>query len=116
VVTTISYSYNVLVDRVSETVYEVTTDYVLDLASSLTQVLQESAPLGCGEYRYRYGIARLMQSNPSEEKGYFLGDAFAKHAFGDGSVRMLADEDGEITLLRSYEPYEEVLANQAAVR
>jgi len=70
---------------------------VLDLAGGLTQGLQESTSQGYGEYSYLYGNARLMQSNNAEEKEYFLSHAFAKHAFGDGSVYMLADEDGEIT-------------------
>lgn len=98
-VNTRSYSYNGLGDRVSETVNEVTTDYVLDLAGGLTQVLAE------GTNSYLNGNARIMQENSSEEKEYFLGDAL-------GSVRMLTDEEGEITLLRSYEPYGEVLSSQ----
>jgi len=98
---TSSYSYNGLGDRVSETVNEITTDYVLDLAGGLTQVLAE------GTNSYLYGNARIMQENSSEEKEYFLGDAL-------GSVRMLADEEGEITLLRSYEPYGEVLSSQGS--
>lgn len=36
-----SYAYNRLGDRVSQTVNEVTTDYVLDIHSGLTQVLQD---------------------------------------------------------------------------
>jgi RHS repeat-associated protein len=100
-VNTSSYAYNGLGDRVSETVNEITTDYVLDLAGGLTQVLAD------GTNSYLYGNARIMQEDSNEEKEYFLGDAL-------GSVRMLADEEGEITLLRSYEPYGEVLTNQGS--
>jgi len=78
-------------DRVSQTVNGVTTNYVLDSASPLTQVLQD------GTNTYIYGTDRIAQINGSVPE-YFLTD-------GLGSVRQLVDSAGNITLAKSYQPY-----------
>jgi RHS repeat-associated protein len=56
-----------------------------------------------GNYTYLYGNDRIAQQSTGGT-GYFLTDAL-------GSVRQLVDEEGEITLNRSYDPYGNVLAS-----
>jgi len=51
--TLVSYRYNGLGDCLNQTVDEVTTDYTLDLAAGLTQVLDD------GEFTYLYGSGRV---------------------------------------------------------
>jgi len=84
-------------DRVSQTVNGVTTDYVLDIASPLTQVLQD------GTNTYVYGVDRIAQMNGGVPE-YFITD-------GLGSVRQLVDSTGAITMTRSYAPYGETLSS-----
>ena len=68
-----------------------TTTYTLDLASALTQVLQD------GTHTYLYGLGRIAQINRADTT-YFLGDRL-------GSVRQLADAGGGVTLAAAYDPY-----------
>jgi len=83
----------------------VTTNYTLDLnpstllraSAGLTQVL------GDGENTYTYGIGRISQQNGAATE-YFLGDAL-------GSVRQLVDAAGQVTLVKSYEPYGSVVSS-----
>jgi RHS repeat-associated protein len=82
-------------NRVRQTVNGVTTDYVLDLAAGLTQVLLD------GINTYLYGNGRIAQYTGTGSE-YFLTD-------GLGSVRQLVDDTGSITLSKSYRPYGEVL-------
>lgn len=84
-------------DRVSQTVNGVTTNYVLDIASPLTQVLQD------GTKTYVYGVDRIAQISGATPE-YFLTD-------GLGSVRQLVDSTGAITLAKSYEPYGETISS-----
>ena len=84
-------------DRVSQTVDGVTTNYVLDQAASLTQVLSD------GTNTYIYGNDRIAQSNGAVPE-YFLTDAL-------GSVRQLANNTGEVTLAQNYAPYGEMLSS-----
>lgn len=76
----------------SQTVNEVTTDYVLDMNARPTQVLQD------GVSNYLYGINRVAEFSDTEEEEYYLADAL-------GSVRQLADAEAALLLARSYEPY-----------
>ena len=71
----------------------VTTNYTLDLAAGLTQILND------GTNTYLYGNGRIAQAGSTTE--YFLGDAL-------GSVRQLAGPAGAVTLTQSYAPYGEV--------
>lgn len=91
-----SYTYNGFGDRLSQTVGSQTTNYVLDLNTGLTQVLDD------GTNTYTYGFGRISQTDTTTE--YFLGDAL-------GSVRQLTDHTGDITLATSYDPYGTVLSN-----
>ena len=92
-----SYAYNGLGDRLQQTVGMSTTNYTLDLAAGLTQVLAD------GANSYLYGVSRIGE----EQSGgwqYHLGDAL-------GSVRQLVDANGEVQLANRYEPYGEVLSS-----
>jgi RHS repeat-associated protein len=89
--TTISYAYNGLGDRLQETVNGVTTTFVMDLASGLTQALSD------GAQDYIYGNGRIAQVNGTDTE-YFLSDAL-------GSVRQLTDSTGAVTLAQGYDPF-----------
>ena len=91
----ITFQYNGLGDRVSQTVNGLTTHYTLDLNAGLTQVLAD------GTNTYLYGYERIAQFSASET-GYFLGDAL-------GSVRQMTDDSGVVTLMRNYEPFGSLL-------
>ena len=73
----VSYSYNGLGDRLSETANSQTTHYTMDLNAGLTQVLQD------GTNTYLYGAGRIAQYGANVPE-YYLGDAL-------GSVRQMAD-------------------------
>ncbi len=83
-------------DRHQQIVDGVTTNYTLDLAAGLTQVLDD------GTNTYLYGNGRIAQAGSTTE--YFLGDAL-------GSVRQLADPTGAMTLTQSYAPYGDVVSS-----
>jgi len=84
-------------DRVSQIVYGVTTEYVLDIASPLTQVLKDETKT------YVYGVDRNAQISGAAPE-YFLTD-------GLGSVRQLVDSTGASTLTKSYAPYGETISS-----
>jgi hypothetical protein len=75
---------------VQQTVNEVTTNYAIDIAAGLTQVLADD------EHTYLYGVRRIAQHGATGPD-YFLTDAL-------GSVRQLADADGQVGLAQSYQP------------
>ena len=89
------FTYNGFGDRVSQTANSVTTDYTLDLASGLTQVLAD------GTNTYLYSNMRIGQQSATSTE-YFLTDAL-------GSVRQMVDETRELTLTQAYQPYGETL-------
>ncbi len=92
-----SFEYNGQGDRVAQTVNNLTTHYTLDLAGGLTQVLAD------GPHTYLYGAGRIAQYSATATE-YFLGDAL-------GSVRQLADGNGEVALAKSYQPFGETLSS-----
>ncbi len=94
----VDYSYNGLGDRVQQTSGGVTTNYAIDLAGGLTQVLAD------GQRTYLYGNGRVAQYGAGSVD-YFLGDAL-------GSVRQLVDGSGNVTLVKRYEPYGEEIAHE----
>lgn len=71
----------------------VTTTYVLDLNTGLTQVLSD------GTDTYLYGLSRVGEEDTGWD--YYLGDAL-------GSVRQLTDDIGDISLAQTYQPYGEI--------
>ena len=83
-------------DRHQQVVDGVTTNYTLDLAAGLTQVLDD------GTNTYLYGNGRIAQAGSTTE--YFIGDAL-------GSVRQLADSAGTVTLTQNYAPYGDVVSS-----
>jgi len=82
-------------DRIEQTVDGVTTRYVVDTISPLSQILQD------GHNSYLYGMERIAQVQAGNPE-YFLTD-------GLGSVRQLIDETESVSLLLSYQPYGETL-------
>jgi RHS repeat-associated protein len=91
------YVYNGLGNRLQQTVNGVTTNYTLDIAGSLSQVLED------GMHTYLYGNGRIAQKEVSGAQ-YYLDDSL-------GSVRQLVSTIGLVTLAQSYEPYGDVLNN-----
>jgi RHS repeat-associated protein len=90
-----SYNYNGMGNRLQQTVSGATSNYTLDLAGGLTQVL------GDGTQTYLYGNGRIAQYTETTPE-YFLGDAL-------GSVRQLVDGSGNVAMAKEYEPYGEVM-------
>jgi RHS repeat-associated protein len=86
-----------IIDRLQQTVNDVTTNYSIDIAAGLTQVLADDG------HTYLYGVGRIAQDGPTSTE-YFLTDAL-------GSVRQLADADGQVSLAQSYQPYGETLSS-----
>jgi len=87
----VSYRYNGLGDRLQQTVNGQTTTFTMDLASGLTQVLDD------GANTYLYGNGRIAQVNGSSAQ-YFLADAL-------GSVRQMTNASGVVVMAKAYDPY-----------
>jgi len=92
-VDTYAYAYNASGDRLQQTVNAVPTNYTLDLAAGLAQVLDD------GTNAYLYGSDRIAQEDTNGML-YFIPDAL-------GSVRKLVDANGDIVNAASYSPYGE---------
>jgi len=90
-----TYVYNGDGDRVSQTVGSVATTYVIDPASSLTNVLSETT--SGVTTNYIYGLDLVGQKSGSTAR-YFEYD-------GLGSVRQLTDSTGAIQLTQTFDPY-----------
>lgn len=103
-VTTYTFSYNGDGARLKQKVNSTVTTYTVDLAAGLTQVLMEVTSSLTNTYLY--GAGRLAQQTLTSTS-YFLGD-------GLGSVRQLADASGEVTLVKSYQPYGSVLSTSGS--
>ncbi len=71
----------------------------MDIAGGLTQVLSD------GTNTYLYGAGRITQQHDSLTE-YYLDDAL-------GSVRQLTDSAGEVVLARAYDPYGNLVENNA---
>jgi hypothetical protein len=71
-------------DRVQQTVNGVPETYALDIASGLTQVLED------GTNAYLYGVERIAQQGTAE-MDYFHTDVL-------GSMRQLTDASGDFIL------------------
>ncbi|NMC13259.1 MAG: RHS repeat-associated core domain-containing protein [Chloroflexi bacterium] len=93
------YAYNGLGDRLQQTVNYTTTTYAVDIAGGLTQVLSD------GTNTYLYGVDRISQQHGSLTE-YYLADAL-------GSVRQLTNFTGEVVLARAYDPYGNLVENNA---
>ena len=82
----------------------VATTYTQDYAAPLPVVLQAKTSTGSTQYVYSLGTRPLAEYEAAAWE-YLLGDPL-------GSVRQLADNSGNVTLLKSYEPYGSVLNSQ----
>src|SRR3990172_12136794 len=92
------FAYNGLGDRLRQTVARTPTNYTLDIAGGLTQVLSDSANA------YLYGNGRIGEEQPGGWQ-YHLGDAL-------GSVRQLVDAAWQGQGARAYEPFGSVLTSR----
>ena len=97
---TYSFAYNALGDRLRQTVNGTPTNYTVDLAAGLTQVLAD------GTKTHLYGVGRSGEEQPGGWL-YNLGDAL-------GSVRQLANAGAAVTLARSYEPFGDTMTSAGA--
>ncbi len=97
--TTTTYAYNGLGDHLQQTVNSATTTYAVDIAGGLTQVLFDGTNI------YLYGAGRIAQQLASLTE-YYLDDAL-------GSVRQLTNSGGDVVLARAYDPYGNLVENNA---
>jgi RHS repeat-associated protein len=95
------FGYNGLGDRLRQTANGAPTDYTLDLATGLTQVLSD------GDNAYLYGLTRIGEQQPDGWQ-YHLGDAL-------GSVRQLANYQGVIGLAQAHQPFGFVLTTSGDI-
>jgi len=91
---TSTFAYNGDGDRVSQTVGSITTTYVIDPASSLTNVLSETT--SDVTTNYLYGLDLIGQKSGLTAR-YFEYD-------GLGSVRQLTDSTGDDERLSTIQP------------
>ena len=99
--TTTQFNYNGDGTRLKQIIAGAVTTYTQDLAVPLPVVLQAQTG-ATTKYLYSLGTRPLAQNGGSRE--YLLPDAL-------GSVRQIADANGNITLAKSYEPYGSVLTS-----
>ncbi|MBN2258683.1 MAG: RHS repeat protein, partial [Anaerolineaceae bacterium] len=92
------FGYDGLGNRYTQTAGGETVVYSLDLAAGLTTVLRE------GTTTYLYGLGLIGQ-----ETGGALDIALADRL---GSIRQLVDEDQQVTLTTSYDPFGNTLFHQ----
>ena len=90
------YAYNGMGDRLRQIADGVTTNYALDIAGGLSQMLTD------GTNTYTYGLTRIAQYSGGAAT-YFLGD-------GLDSVRQLTTASGSLAMSRNYEPYGSMFA------
>ncbi len=95
-----SFVYNGDGTRVKQVVDGHGITYTLDLAAPLVTVLAERSGATTTHYIYALGTRPLAQHD--DEWEYLLPDAL-------GSVRQLADADGNVTLSQAYQPYGSLL-------
>ncbi len=94
--TSVSYTYNGDGVRLSQTRNGVRTDYVQDVARPLPQVL--AARQGSAVSRYLHGLGLLGEQTGTATWQYHLPDAL-------GSVRQIANMDGQIILKQDFDPF-----------
>jgi RHS repeat-associated protein len=92
----VSYAYNSLGQRVGQTADGVTTEYVLDVAGGLPEVIV--ATTGGASTRYVQVQGQVLGQEESEAWAYILPDHL-------GSVRQLVGSDSQMDLAQSYDPF-----------
>jgi YD repeat-containing protein len=93
----VTYGYNGLGVRVSQTLDGVTTDFVVDSIPKSFQVVQERVS-GAITRSYVYGNDRLNCNPVTGSASYYLPDRL-------GSVRQITDPSGNITSTFAYDVY-----------
>jgi RHS repeat-associated protein len=83
-------------NRTAQTVGGVTTEYVLDVAGGLPEVIV--ATRGEASTRYVQVQGQILAEHEAGAWGYVLPDAL-------GSVRQVIDAAGQVTLAQSYDPF-----------
>jgi RHS repeat-associated protein len=96
------FNYNGDGVRLRQVVAGVITTYTQDLVAPLPVVLQAKTGVTTTKYLYSLGTRPIAQNTTAWE--YFLPDEL-------GSVRQIADNNGNVTLAKSYEPYGTVLTS-----
>jgi YD repeat-containing protein len=99
---TTQFNYNGDGARLKKIIAGVVTTYTQDLAAPLPVVLQAKTGSTPTQYLYALGTRPLAQTGGAWE--YLLPDVL-------GSVRQIADANGNVTLVESYEPYGSVLTS-----
>jgi RHS repeat-associated protein len=92
-VNTVQYHYNGDGNLVGKTVDGVRTDFALDVAADLPEVIYTS-----GGNRYLHLPGMIMTENAEGEVRYLLSD-------GLGSIRQVVDETGQVVASYEYDPY-----------
>jgi RHS repeat-associated protein len=93
---TTTFEYDGLGNRMAQTVDGVTTEYVLDVAGGLPEVIV--ATTGGAGTRYVQAQGQILAEYDSGAWGYVLPDHL-------GSVRQVVDAAGEVTLAYSFDPF-----------
>jgi RHS repeat-associated protein len=99
----VTIGYDADGNRVSETVDGVTTRFLVDTQTSLSEILLEYTPAGAIVSSYVYGNALIMRDHDGQPSYY--------HADGLGSTRVLTDARGAVTDRYTYDAYGRVLAH-----
>jgi RHS repeat-associated protein len=93
---TTTFEYDGLGNRVAQTVDGVTTEYVLDVAGGLPEVIV--ATVGGGSTWYVQVQGQILAQYEAGAWGYILPDAL-------GSVRQLVGSDSQVNLAQSFDPF-----------
>jgi RHS repeat-associated protein len=91
-----TFAYNGLGQRTSQTVAGVTTEYVLDVATGLPEVIV--ATTGGSSTYYMQVSGQILAQYGSGAWAYALPDHL-------GSVRQFTNAGGQVTLAQSYDPF-----------
>jgi RHS repeat-associated protein/uncharacterized repeat protein (TIGR01451 family) len=89
---TTQFGYNGDGVRVGKTIGAATTDYVVDLASTLPVVISDTEAI------YLYGLDIIAEQLAGADRYYYVHD-------GLGSVRQLLDSTGQIATRYAYDPF-----------
>jgi RHS repeat-associated protein len=89
---TTQFAYNADGVRVAKTIGAATTDYLVDLASTLPVVISDTDAV------YLYGLDIIAEQLAGADRYYYVHD-------GLGSVRQLLDSSGQIATRYAYDPF-----------
>jgi RHS repeat-associated protein len=95
---TSTYQYDGLGDRMTASRGAVTTRYVLDRASPLSQVLVETDSAGAAAAYYVYGLGLISRIDPGGNVQYY-------HFDSRGSTIAISGSGGQVTDAYAYDPF-----------